>query len=102
MNTGAIVFTVLMMICLLGGTWDMPNRAAFLRGAAVVFVALHGFLHLGVLQGLKRLQRRGMAAAGRVRQALGDPRRVTNLDLAVGWAGYALLISALNWLYPPG
>ncbi len=101
-NTGAVVFTVLMMVCLLGGTWDMPSRASFLRGVAVAFVGLHGALHLAIIRGLVRMQSRGIAAAGRALRAYRDPRRVTNLDLVIGWAGFAVLISVLNWLYPPG
>ena len=101
-NTGAVVFTVLMMVCLLGGTWDMPSRVAFLRGVAAAFVALHGALHLAIIRGLVRMQSRGIAAADRALRAYRDPRRVTNLDLVIGWAGYAVLISVLNWLYPPG
>jgi hypothetical protein len=45
---------------------------------------------------------RGIAAADRALQAYRDPQRVMNLDLVIGWAGYGLLIPALNWLYLPG
>ncbi|HTY66745.1 MAG TPA: hypothetical protein VMH36_08845 [Alphaproteobacteria bacterium] len=86
-NTGAVVFTVLMMVCLLGGTRDMPSRASFLRGVAVAFVGLHGVLHLAIIRGLARMQSGGIAAAGRALRAYRDPRRVTNLDLVIGWAG---------------
>ncbi len=101
-NTGAVAFTGLMMACLLGATWDMPARAAFLRGVALAFLVLHGGLHLLILRLLTRWQARGLSAAGRVLAAYRDPRRVTNLDLAIGWAGFGGLISVLNWLYPPG
>lgn len=98
-NTATIAFTGLMMVCLLGGTWDMPNRAAFLRGVAMAFVLLHGALHLLVIRALTQWRARGIAAAGRALRAYRDTRRVTSLDLAIGWAGFGLLISALNWLY---
>lgn len=101
-NTGAIAFTGLMMACLLGATWDMPARAAFLRGVALAFAILHGGLHLLIVRLLMRLRTRGLTTAGRALAAYRDPRRVTNLDLAIGWVGYGVLISVLNWLYPPG
>lgn len=101
-NTGAIAFTGLMMICVLGGTWDMPGRAAFLRGVALAFIVLHGGMHVLILRLLKPLRARGVAAAARALAAYRDPRRVTNLDLAIGWAGFGALISLLNWLSASG
>lgn len=101
-NTGVIAFTGLMMACLLGGTWDMPSRAAFLRGVAVAFLVLHGGLHWLFVRALERLEARGVAAAGRALAAYRDPRRVTNFDLAIGWTVFGVLISVLNGLYPPG
>ncbi len=98
-NTGVITFTALMMVCLLGGTWDMPGRAAFLRGVAAVFIALHGLLHWFVIRSLAGLHARGVAAAGRALRAYKDPQRVSSLDLAIGWLGFAVLISILNGLY---
>jgi len=100
-NTGVIAFTALMMICLLGGTWGMPDQASFLRCVAAAFIALHGVLHLAIIRGLARLRSRGVSAAGRALAAYRDPRRVTNLDLVIGWGGYAVLISVLSRLYPP-
>jgi len=95
-NIGLIVFTVLMMIGLLGATWDMPERAPFLRGVAMVFIGIHGVLHLLMLRALTRLQAKDLAAGKRALAAYRDPHRVTNLDLAIGWTGYAVLISVLN------
>lgn len=88
-----------MMVCLLGGTWDMPGRAAFLRGVAAVFVIIHGALHLLIVRVLVRLRAEGVAAAGRALAAYRDPRRVTSLDLVFGWTAFAVLISVLNWIY---
>ena len=99
-NTGLIAFTALMMVCLLGGTWDMPDRAAYLCGIALIFAGTHGLLHLLTLRGLRRLQTKGVAAAGRALAAYRDPRRVTHLDLVIGWMGYAALMSVLNWVSP--
>jgi len=97
-NVGLIAFTVLMMVGLLGATWDMPERAPFLRGVAMVFIGIHGVLHLLMWRALARLRARGLIAAERAFAAYRDPHRVTNLDLAIGWAGYAILISVLNAL----
>ena len=97
-NVGVIAFTVLMMIGLLGATWDMPDRAPFLRGVAMVFIGLHAILHLLTVRALTRLQAKGLAAAKRASAAYRDPHRVTNLDLAIGWTGFAFLVSILNWL----
>ncbi|HEX9462592.1 MAG TPA: hypothetical protein VGB82_08330 [Alphaproteobacteria bacterium] len=97
-NVGLIVFTVLIMVCLLGGTWDMPDRAGFLRGVALTFIGLHAVLHIVTIRALRRLLARGIAAAGQALHAYIDPRRVTHLDLAAGWIGFALLIAILNRL----
>lgn len=97
-NVGLIAFTALMMVGLLGGTWDMPERAAFLRGVAMMFIGVHAVLHVITIRGFRHLMARGIATAGKALHAYVDPRRVTHLDLTFGWIGFALLISILNRL----
>lgn len=101
-NTGVVAFTALMMMCLLGGTWGMPDQAAFLRRVDMAFMSLHGVLHVLIVRILSRLKDGGVAAAGRALQAYRAPNRVTNLDLLIGWAGFALLVSVMIRLYAPG
>jgi hypothetical protein len=70
------------------------------RGVALLCIGLHGVLHMFVLHVLRRLlQERGTPAVGKALQAYLDRRRLSNLDLAIAWVGFALLVSILDGLF---
>jgi hypothetical protein len=99
-NLAAISATGVAMLWLLAATWQEPGRLAFLRGVALLCIGLHGVLHMFVLHVLRRLlQERGTPAVGKALQAYLDRRRLSNLDLAIAWVGFALLVSILDGLF---
>lgn len=97
-NLVAIVLSGGVMVWLSVAAWGMPDRVAFLRGAAVAFSAAHGVRHVLVLSTLARLRREGMAEAARALDAYRDPLRLTSLDLAVAWLGFMVLVPIASWL----
>ncbi len=95
-NRWAVAVTALIMAWLAVATWPSPDRVVIIRHAAMIFIGLHGAAHIVALRVLTRLRDRGSAEAGRALDAYLDRRRISNLDLAIAWAGFALLFAMLG------
>lgn len=99
-NLAAVSLTGLVMLWLLAAAWQEPGRLTFLRGVALLCIGVHGVAHIFALHVLRHLQERGIPAAERALLAYLERGRLSHLDLAIAWVGFALLASILDWLLP--
>jgi hypothetical protein len=73
------------VIWLYAASAGAPDRGALLRHAATLFIVFHGTMHVLWMRMLRRLSARGMPEAQGALAAYTNPRRITNLDLAMFW-----------------
>jgi len=70
------------------------------RSCLLRCIGMHGAVHVFVLHVLGHLQERGVSAAERALLAYLERGRLSHLDLAIAWIGFALLASILGGLFP--
>jgi hypothetical protein len=98
-NAVAFASMGLCMAWILTAASHSDEPLTFIRHASAIFIALHGTLHVLVARHLKRLCDAGMEAAATALRAYRDPRRVSQLDIAMAWAGFAALASIVFRLF---
>jgi hypothetical protein len=89
-NAVAVVITALLMLWLLAGSRELPDRASVLSTIGTFMGSCHLAAHLFIVTGLKKLHARGIAAADRARQAY--LARVTQRDVAIAWGLFTLIV----------
>jgi hypothetical protein len=88
-NVAAVGLTALLMVWILVGSRDLPDRASVLSTIGAFMGCCHLAAHMFIFTGLKKLNRRGIAAADRaLKSYLG---RVTQRDVAIAWGLFALI-----------
>ena len=88
-NAAAVGLTAFLMVWLLAGSRDMPDRASTLSTLAAFMSCAHIATHLFVVTGLKKLGARGIAAADRAMRTY--RARVTQRDVAIARGLFALI-----------
>ena len=77
-----------------------PGQVVFIRNIAMLFIGIHGFWYVALLNVLGKLRDKGMAEAGEALRCYLAPRRITNLDLAIAWAAFLGLVSLYRAIFP--
>jgi hypothetical protein len=95
-NVAALACVSLTMLALFVAASGLPDRDEVLRGTALFFVGIHCMLHLTWIRWLKHERNSGVAVAEAALQEYRDPRRVTGLDVAMAWLGFAAFAPVLN------
>jgi hypothetical protein len=95
-NRAVAVVTIISMTAIAAIAAGKPDTGQFLRDASSVFFAGHLLMYVLVRRHLGELRKRGLPAAAAALEAYRDPRRITNLDLAVAWACFFLLAPRLS------
>lgn len=88
-NAVAIGAAVLLMVWVLAGSRELPDRDSVLSTIGAFMGVCHPGAHLFVVAGLKKLHARGIAAADRALKAY--LARVTQRDVAIAWGLFALI-----------
>ena len=101
-NRAVVTFGALAMVWLTVFGWQMPDRVSFLRHVAMIFIFVHAGWHVAILRELRHLRDRGLPAAEDALYAYLDPRRISNLDMAMVWLAFALLVRILSVALSPG
>ncbi|MHB1204426.1 MAG: hypothetical protein ACYCZX_02575, partial [Rhodospirillaceae bacterium] len=83
LNVRMIMWTGLAMIFIVIATRHDFRQALAVRAVAMVFMGVHGFLHVSFTNLLRYLQRQGIAEAEAALRTYLAPRRISNLDLAI-------------------
>jgi hypothetical protein len=91
-NRIVVACAALSVLWLLMASEGAPDRASMLRQAALLFFAFHSVTYVVWLRTLRRFAARGRAEAKGALAAYTDPRRLTNLDLAMFWVAFSLLV----------
>jgi hypothetical protein len=91
-NLISLACAAVSVFWLLMASAGSEDRLSLLRQAAVLFIAFHGVTYVVWLRMIRRLVSRGIAEGKVALAAYTDPRRVTNLDLAMFWVTFFLLV----------
>jgi hypothetical protein len=89
-NARALGLCGILIVMLLVAAQRAPNPAAVVHGAATMFVVIQGslyFMSMGLLRGLLR---GGIGEARDAINAVRDPHRISNFDMAMLWIMVAL------------
>ena len=89
-NARALGLCTIVTVMMLVAAQRAPNPAAVIHGIAITFVGIQGSLHfisMGLLRGLLRA---GLGEAQDAINAVRDPHRVSNFDMAMLWIMVAL------------
>jgi hypothetical protein len=86
-NLGAVAMTALLMSSLFVLDHGPMERLAFVRRTAMFMIAVHAIFHGMSVLGLRSLMLRGVENADLALAYYRHPRRISHLDLSVGWIG---------------
>jgi len=89
-NARALGLCTILTVMTLVATQRAPNPAAAVHGFATIFAVIQGSVHfmsMGLLRGLRRA---GIGYAQDAINAVRDPRRISNFDMAMLWTIVAL------------
>jgi hypothetical protein len=89
-NARALGLFTIVTVMMLVAAQRAPNPAAAVHGIATLFAAIQGSVHfmsMGLLRGLRRA---GIGEAQDAMNAVRDPRRISNFDIAMLWTIVAL------------
>jgi hypothetical protein len=98
-NVRALAAMCLTMLLLAVTAANAPERNDLLRGVAVFFSGIHFVLHATWVRWLKQQLAAGIPEAAAALQAYRDPRRITGLDVAMAWLGFAALAPTFAALF---
>ena len=89
-NARALGLCTIVTVMMLVAAQRAPNPAVAVHGIATIFAVIQGSVHfmsMGLLRGLRRA---GIGEAQDVIDAVRDPHRVSNFDMAMLWLMVAL------------
>jgi hypothetical protein len=89
-NARALGLCTILTVMTLVAAQRAPNPAAAVHGFATIFAVIQGSVHfmsMGLLRGLRRA---GIGYAQDAINAVRDPRRISNFDMAMLWTIVAL------------
>jgi len=89
-NARALGLCSILIVMLLVAAQRAPNPAAVIHGVATMFVVIQGSLHFMSMGLLRGLLRAGIGEAQDAINAVRDPHRVSNFDMAMLWIMVAL------------
>jgi hypothetical protein len=89
-NLQAIGLCAMAGVVLFIAARSAPDPAAVVHGIATVFVAVQGSLHFMALGLLRGMVRAGIGEAQFAIDAMRDPHRISNFDVAMLWLIVAL------------
>jgi hypothetical protein len=84
-NGRALGLCVIVIVMMLVAAPSAPDPAAAIHGFATMFVVLQGSLHFMSMGLLRGLLRAGVGEAQDAINAVRDPRRISNFDMAMLW-----------------
>ena len=94
-NARTIGLCAILIVMMLILTQRTPNSAAAIEGIATVCAGIQAILHLASLGMLRGLLRTGVGEAQDALNAMRDPRRISNFDMAMLWTMAALVATIL-------
>ena len=94
-NISALTVTGILMLLLADSEPQELARIEFLRGSAVLLIALHAAMHVGFLNALRLMALLNVAQTQDALDTYRDPRRISHLDLAAMWLGFYALAPLL-------
>lgn len=89
-NARAAGLCAIVTVMMLVAAHHEANPAAAVRAIATMFVVIQGSLHFMSLGLLRGLLRAGIGEARDAIDAMRDPRRISNFDVAMLWTIVAL------------
>jgi hypothetical protein len=89
-NARALGLYGILLVMMLVAAQRTPDPAATVHGLATMFVVMQGSLHFMSLGLLRGLLRAGVSEAQDAINAVGEPCRISNFDLAMLWMMVAL------------
>jgi hypothetical protein len=95
-----IMWTGMAMMFMLITSRRDPHQALAIRMVAMVFMGVHGFLHVAFTSLLRHLRHQGIGEAEAALHAYLAPRRISNLDLAIAWGVFATGVHLFRALAP--
>jgi len=98
-NRQAIGVCLVMMLLLIAASGYSADATAAMRATAGLFAATHGALHMSAIIRLRKLNMAGMSEAAEALRSYRDPFRISNLDIAVAWAAFALVAPVFGWIW---
>jgi len=101
-NIAALAMTAAMMTWLVAVACKTPDPVLLLKHAAFFVFALHAGQHAFFLSMLRRFRDRGVPEAAIALEAYRDPRRISNLDVAMLWVGLAAFSPVIGAFAPAG
>lgn len=90
-NAWALGLCGILIVVMLLAAQRTPDSAATVHGLATMFVVMQGSLHFMSLGLLRGLLRAGVGEAQDAIDAIRDPHRISNFDMAMLWTMVALL-----------
>lgn len=95
LNGIAIASTTILMVWLFALRQRLPEPEAQLRHIAILFMSIHGLLHVLSRRGLQLMVQHHKAGAEEALRVYLDVRRISHLDLAVAWIAFFALVPHL-------
>jgi hypothetical protein len=89
-NARVVGLCAIVVVMMLVAAQHEPNSAAAVQAIATMFVVIQGSLHFMSLGLLRGLLRAGIGEAQDAIDAMRDPRRISNFDVAMLWTVVAL------------
>jgi hypothetical protein len=89
-NAWALGLCGILIVMMLLAAQRTLDPAATVHGLATLFVVMQGSLHFMSLGLLRGLLRAGVSEAQDAMDAIRDPHRISNFDMAMLWAMVAL------------
>jgi hypothetical protein len=90
-NARALGLSAIMIVMMLVAAQRVPDPAAAVHGIATLVSVIQGTLHFMSLGLLRGLLRAGVGEAQHALDALRDPHRISNFDMAMLWMLVALV-----------
>ena len=91
-NRASLATATCLMVWMLALAQGTGVPEGFLQRSALLLVAVHACAHVFALRGLRALVAQGVPEAATMLAVYRHPRRISQADLAVGWAAFYLAV----------